>query len=133
MHRQQQQKDKKKNGFRSHLCTLLNRVFYISLSPYKASTLSHLSAPQTSVLFLFSTVSIISELFSRGEWIQKLFLPGESFLLLLCFSGGGGATVLLNVSARRITCHAAESSLVPSVQGELRRLLVSISYGAERI
>lgn len=45
----------------------------------------------------------------------------------------GGATVLLNVSARRITCHAAESSLVPSVQGELRRLLVSISYGAERI
>ena len=46
---------------------------------------------------------------------------------------GGGATVLLNASAPRITCRAAESSLVPSVQGELRRLLVSISYGAERI
>lgn len=76
-------KEEKKKNHRSNLCTLLNRVFYIFLLLHKALTPFHLSAPQTGVLFLFSIVGIISELFSCGEWLQKLFPPGDPFLL--CF------------------------------------------------
>lgn len=53
---------------RASFCTLLNSMLYVISLFVKTFDYLHLSAPQTSVLFLFSMVST-NHLFNCGEWM----------------------------------------------------------------
>lgn len=110
---------------RANLFKLLNRVIYIFALSLKASALFDFSALQTTVAnhCLHKKVSILA---AEKEYKSFILIPKDSFLL--CF--------LSQCAGKRLVervCSKDNMSMGSSVQAKVWRLLISISYGAERI